>query len=333
MESLNFHNIKSEKAKAMLRYKKRQRLTMLFRFIEFCIFFTIISRFSIQLPLSTDYVKGFGVILFSPRFVFVLVNMIVIILFFKSGHSSAKDGSADNVNFDLSDEYKQKYSMNNEAYCEKQRKQTILVEEANCKQSRKQSILVEETNCEQSKKQSNLAERRLEKRIHPSHSENFLCLSHDEKKSRKIIIRSATVGCLKNIDTDNVKPAMITTSYPEANCEQSKKQNILVEETNSEQSKKQRKQSIVAERRLEKRIHRSHSEYSLCLPHDEKKPRKRMIRSATAGCLKNIDTDSVKPAMTTTSDELNSVEFRKTVEAFIARQQRLLKEEEFSIST
>ncbi|KAL3350745.1 hypothetical protein AABB24_023259 [Solanum stoloniferum] len=301
---------------------------MLFRFIVFCIFFTIISRFSIQLPLSTDYVKGFGVTLFSPRFVFVLVNIIVIILFFNSGHSSAKDGSADNVKFDLHDAYKQKYSTNNEAYSEKQRKQTILVEEANCEQSKKQSILVEE-----SKKQSNLAERRLEKRIHPSHLENFLCLSHDEKKTRKIIIRSATVGCLKNIDTDSVKPAMTTTSYPEANCEQSKKQSILVEETNSEQSKKQRKQSIVAERRLEKRIHRSHSEYSLCLPHDEKKPRKRMIRSATVRCLKNIDTDSVKPEMTTTSDGLNSVEFRKTVEAFIARQQRLLKEQEFSIST
>ncbi|KAH0732324.1 hypothetical protein KY285_003255 [Solanum tuberosum] len=266
-------------------------------FIVFCIFFTIISRFSIQLPISTDYVKGFGVTLISPRFVFVLVNIIVIILFFKSGHSSA----ADNVRFDL---YKQKYSMNNEACCEKQRKQTILVEEANCEQS----ILVEEANYEQSKKQRKLAERQLEKRIHPSHSENFLCLSHDEKKTRKIIIRSATVGCLKNIDTDSVKP---TTSYPEANCEQ----------------------SIVAERRLEKRIHRSHSENSLCLAHDEKKTRKRMMRSATVGCLKNIDTDSIKPAMTTTSDGLSSVEFRKTVEAFIARQQRLLKEEEFSIST
>ncbi|KAL3350744.1 hypothetical protein AABB24_023258 [Solanum stoloniferum] len=233
MESLNFHNIKSEKANAMLRYKKRQRVTMLFRFIEFCIFFVVISRFSTQ-KLPLNYFKGFDVTLISPRFVFVLVNAIVIILFFKSGHSSAKDSSMDNVKFDLYDEYTQKYSMNKEAYYEQSKKQ------------RKQSILVEETNCEQ------------------------------------------------------------------------------------------RKQSIVAERRLEKRIHRSHSENSLCLPHDEKKTRKRMIRSATVGCLKNIDTDSVKPAMTkmtTTSypeDGMSNVEFRKTIEAFIARQQRLLKEQEFS---
>ncbi|TMX05285.1 hypothetical protein EJD97_025130 [Solanum chilense] len=231
MESLNFHNIKLEKSNG----KKRQ--TMFFRLIEFCIFLAIISRFSIQLPLSTDYV---GVTLVSPRFVFVLVNTIVIILFFKSGHSSAINDSTDNVKMDLYDEYTQKYSMNNE----QSKKQSISVEEANCEQSKKQSISVEENNCEQSKKQSNLAERRLEKRIHRSHSVNSLCLGRDEKKSRK-----------------------------------------------------------------------------------------RMMRSATVGCLKNIDAESVKPAMTTTSDGLSSVEFRKTVEAFIARHQRLVKEEEFSIST
>ncbi|KAG5624968.1 hypothetical protein H5410_010186 [Solanum commersonii] len=215
MESLNFHNIKSEKANGMIRYKKRQRVTMLFRFIEFCIFFVVISRFSTQkLPLSTDYFKGFDVTLISPRFVFVLINALVIILFFISGHSSAKDGSMDNVKFDLYDEYTQKYSMNKEAYYE--------------------------------------------------------------------------------------------------------------------QSKKQRKKSIVAERRLEKRIHRSHSENSLCLLHDEKKTRKRMMRSATVGCLKNIDTDTVKPTTSYPEDGMSNVEFRKTIEAFIARQQRLLKEEEFS---
>ncbi|XP_049410129.1 uncharacterized protein LOC125873270 [Solanum stenotomum] len=212
MESLNFHNIKSEKANAMIRYKKRQRVTMLFRFIEFCIFFVVISRFSTQkLP---DYFKGFDVTLISPRFVFVLINAIVITLFFKSGHSSAKDGSMENVKLDLYDEYMQKYSMNKEAYYE--------------------------------------------------------------------------------------------------------------------QSKKQRKQSIVAERRLEKRIHRSHSENTLCLAHDEKKTRKRMMRSATVGCLKNIDTDTVKPTTSYPEDGMSNVEFRKTIEAFIARQQRLLKEEEFS---
>ncbi|XP_055814744.1 uncharacterized protein LOC129884474 [Solanum dulcamara] len=231
MESLNIHNIKVEKANAMLRYKKRQRVTTLFRFIEFCIFFAIISRF------STDYFKGLGVTLVSPRFVFVLGNAIVIILFLISGQSSAKDGSTNNVKIDMYDEYKQKCSMNKEAYCEQSKKQ------------RKQSIVVEKAYCEQ--------------------------------------------------------------------------------------SKKQRKQSILVERQLEKKIHRSHSDNSLSLSRDEKKPRKKLNRSATVRCREVIYTDSVKPTMmmTTTSypeDEMSNEEFRKTVENFIARQQRFLREEEFS---
>nr|XP_018629452.1 uncharacterized protein LOC104105539 isoform X4 [Nicotiana tomentosiformis] len=223
MESLNFHNIKMEKANAILRYKKRQRMTTLFRFIEFSIFLVIISRFSTQLPLtfklSTEYFKGLGVTLISPRFVFVLGNAIVIILFLKSGQSSAKDGSTNNVKIDLYDEYKQKCSMN--------------------------------------------------------------------------------------------------------------------KETHFEQSKKQRKQSILVERQVVKKIRRSHSENSISLSQDEKKPRRELIRSATVGCRKVINTDSVKPTMTITTtsypeDEMSGDEFRKTVENFIARQQRLLREEEFS---
>ncbi|KAH0783678.1 hypothetical protein KY290_003276 [Solanum tuberosum] len=200
MESLN---IKLEKANAMLRYKKRQRVTTLFRFIEFCVFFSIISRFSTQLPLnfnlSTDYFKGLGVTLISPRFVFVLGNIIVIILFFISGQSSTKDGSTNNVKIDMYDEFKQKCSMNKEIYCE---------------QSKKQSIALEEAYCEQSKKQRKLLERQLEKKIYRSHSDNSLSLSHDEKKPRKKLTRSATVRSRK---VDSVKPTMTktTTSYPE----------------------------------------------------------------------------------------------------------------------
>ncbi|KAG5624965.1 hypothetical protein H5410_010183 [Solanum commersonii] len=200
MESLN---IKLEKANAMLRYKKRQRVTTLFRFIEFCIFFAILSRFSAQLPLnfnlSTDYFKGLGVTLISPRFVFVLGNIIVIILFFISGQSST---TTNNVKIDMYDEFKQKCSMNKETYCV---------------QSKKQSIALEEAYCEQSKKQRKLLERRLEKKIHRSHSDNSLSLSHDEKKPRKKLTRSATVRSRKVINTDSVKPTMTktTTSYPE----------------------------------------------------------------------------------------------------------------------
>ncbi|XP_015084649.1 uncharacterized protein LOC107028110 [Solanum pennellii] len=234
MESLNIHNIKLEKANAMLRYKKRQRVTTLFRFIEFCIFFAIVSRFSTQLPLNF---KGLGVTLISPRFVFVLGNIIVIILFLISGQSSTKDASINNVKIDMYDEFKQKCLMNKDTYCEQSKKQ------------RKQSTGVQETCCEQ--------------------------------------------------------------------------------------SKKQRKQSTLLERQLEKKIHRSHSDNSLSLSVDEKRPRKKLTRSATLRSRKVINTDSIKPIMTKTTtsypeDEMSNEEFKKTVENFIARQQRFLREEEFS---
>ncbi|XP_015159773.1 uncharacterized protein [Solanum tuberosum] len=254
MESLNFHKIKLEKENAMLRYKKRQNVTILFRFIEFCIFFAIISRFSTRLPLSfklsIECFKGLGVTLISPRFVFVLGNTIVIILFLKSGHSS---GSTNNVKMDL---YEQKSSMN----YEKSKKQRKVVEKPYCEQS----ILVEKSYCEQSKKQG--------------------------KQS-----------------------ILVEKSYRE--------QSIAIEEAYCEQSKKQ---SILVQRQLVgKKLNRSHSESFTSLSHDEK-PRKELIRSATVGCLKVIRTDSVKLV----DDEMSSEEFRNTVEAFIARQQRFLREEE-----
>ncbi|KAK6805827.1 hypothetical protein RDI58_003612 [Solanum bulbocastanum] len=272
MESLNFHKVKLEKANGMLRYKKRQNVTILFRFIEFCIFFAIISRFSTRLPLtfklSIECFKGLGVALISPRFVFVLGNTIVIILFLKSGHSS---GSTNNVKMDLYDEYKQKCSMNN---YEKSKKQRKLVEKPYCEQSKKQgkqSILVEKSYCEQSKKQG--------------------------KQS-----------------------ILVEKSYREQSKKQGK-QSIAIEKAYCEQGKKQ---SILVQRQLvEKKLNRSHSESFTSLCHDEK-PRKELIRSATVGCLKVIRTDSIKLV----DDEMSSEEFRNTVEAFIARQQRFLREEE-----
>lgn len=116
-------------------------------------------------------------------------------------------------------------------------------------------------------------------------------------------------------------------------CEQSKKQSTGVQDTCCcEQSKKQR---TLLERQLEKKIHRSHSDNSLSLSLDEKKPRKKLTRSATLRSRKVINTDSIKPIMTKTTtsypeDEMSNEEFKKTVENFIARQQRFLREEEFS---
>ncbi|XP_010315310.1 uncharacterized protein [Solanum lycopersicum] len=310
MESLNFHKIKLEKANAMLRYKKRQNVTILFRFIEFCIFFAIISRFSTRFPLnfklSIECFKGLGVTLISPRFVFVLGNSIVIILFLKSGHSSGKDGSTDNVKMDLYDEYKQKCSMN----YEQTKKQSILAANTYCEQSKKQgkqSILVENAYYEQSKKQGKQS----------ILVENAYCEQRKKQGKQGILVENAYCEQSKKQSKQSI---LVENAYFEQSKKQGK-QSFLVENDYCEQSKKQRKQ--VQRQLVEKRLNRSHSESFTSISHGEK-PRKELIRSATVGCLKVIRTDNVKSV----EDEMSNEEFRNTVEAFIARQQRFLREEE-----
>ncbi|MCD7447098.1 hypothetical protein HAX54_023127 [Datura stramonium] len=99
MDSLNFQqNIKVEKNNVILRYKRPQIVTSLFRFIELYMFFFVISRFSAQLRPSVEYFKGLCITLISPLFVFLVGNAIVIILFLLKYYqpSSTKHGSTVN---------------------------------------------------------------------------------------------------------------------------------------------------------------------------------------------------------------------------------------------
>ncbi|KAK6120929.1 hypothetical protein DH2020_045330 [Rehmannia glutinosa] len=97
MDSFNYHDIRVEKANAISRYRKIQKITTLFRLVELFVFVIVVSRFSTQfalssLKLSGEYFRGITVTLISPRFVFLLGNAIVIVLFLKSGRFSAKNG-------------------------------------------------------------------------------------------------------------------------------------------------------------------------------------------------------------------------------------------------
>ncbi|KAK6121448.1 hypothetical protein DH2020_044808 [Rehmannia glutinosa] len=91
------HSLIVEKANAISRYRKIQTITTLFRLVELFVFVIVVSRFSSQfalpsLKLSGDYFRRITVTLISPRFVFLLGNAIVIVLFLKSGRFSAKNG-------------------------------------------------------------------------------------------------------------------------------------------------------------------------------------------------------------------------------------------------
>ena len=109
MDSFNTTNIRIEKAKAIKKHRKIQKIASLFRLIEIGAVLALISRFSIELPVavrnSSEYFKDLTVILVSPRFVFVLGNMIIITLFAKSGQFSGHHSNGKNPSSDLYDEF------------------------------------------------------------------------------------------------------------------------------------------------------------------------------------------------------------------------------------
>nr|GLL23641.1 uncharacterized protein LOC113726291 [Ipomoea trifida] len=185
MDLYNFQNIKAEKARAILRYRMMQKVTIVFRFVEFCIFLIVFSRFSVHLPpafkLSGDYFRGLSVALISPWFVFIVGNAIVIILFLKSGRSSGNNAPTDDGKADLYDEYVKKCAKDqsfqeDNGRIEKQRKQTSVC------------VSGEEVNPHtyQSKK----------RKINRSQSESWSVQRREEPS--KDLKRSVTVPCRKS---------------------------------------------------------------------------------------------------------------------------------------
>ncbi|XP_050365834.1 uncharacterized protein LOC126784411 [Argentina anserina] len=116
MDSINFYDIKAEKANAVLRYRQLRKIGNLFRLLEVFVVLLLISRLSLQLPNavmnSSFYFRDISGIMFSPRFVFVIGNIIVIILFAKSGGFSAKDSSSAGSGGDFYDEFVQNSEKN-----------------------------------------------------------------------------------------------------------------------------------------------------------------------------------------------------------------------------
>ncbi|CAH1450295.1 unnamed protein product [Lactuca virosa] len=103
---MNSVDLKLEKANAIFRFRKLQNLTNLFRFMEMFVFFVLISKLSYQLPfairVSAEHFRGVSFLIFSPRYVFVIGNVIILILLFKSRVTENGDL---NGNIDVYDEY------------------------------------------------------------------------------------------------------------------------------------------------------------------------------------------------------------------------------------
>ncbi|KAL9141591.1 hypothetical protein ABFS82_14G115100 [Erythranthe guttata] len=106
----NFQDIRVEKANAVLRYRRIRKITALFRFVELFVFLVTVSRFCSQFASSVklsagEYFSGISIALISPRFVFLVGNAIVIVLFFKSGRFSTNNNSGGEKTADFYDEY------------------------------------------------------------------------------------------------------------------------------------------------------------------------------------------------------------------------------------
>lgn len=243
------HNIKVEKVNAKLRYRRLQKITALFRLMELCIFFFIVSRFTTQLPIafkvSGEYFRGLSVMAVSPRFVFIIGNAIVIVLFLKSGQLSPKDGnlSTNSSKFDLYEEYVKN--------CEKNQ---IYIETESRSNNKKQ------------RKRSPFVSREVD---HPDSAHSDVSPTHSENEERKTKINRS--------HSENLK-----TLQPEEEEEEEK----------DDASQKLRRSLTVR--------------YRESVNYEEK--------SAAVGGY--------------AEDEMSGEEFRRAVEAFIARQQRFLREED-----
>ncbi|KAI9180385.1 hypothetical protein LWI28_004274 [Acer negundo] len=110
MDSFRINNIQVEKANAIMKHHRQLRkMANWFRLIEICVVLLVVSRFSSQLPLavknSGGYFRELTVFIVSPRFVFVVGNLIVITLFAKSGQFSSQDSPGKNSGSDLIKEF------------------------------------------------------------------------------------------------------------------------------------------------------------------------------------------------------------------------------------
>ncbi|PWA75840.1 hypothetical protein CTI12_AA239300 [Artemisia annua] len=110
MDIFDIHNVKVEKANAMLRYRRFRKIANLFRLIEVFLAVILSAWVSTRLPsvigMMSIYLRHALTIVVSPLFIFLISNAIVITLVVISGQLNGNgNGSAgSNAVTDLYDE-------------------------------------------------------------------------------------------------------------------------------------------------------------------------------------------------------------------------------------
>ncbi|XP_047326672.1 uncharacterized protein LOC124930364 [Impatiens glandulifera] len=95
MDSFGISNIHIEKSNPIFRYQTQKKIEALLRLFEMILLLLAVSSFSSHIPatlkISGDYFRSiFGIIL-SPQIVFLIGNIIVALLFMKSGFFSSSN--------------------------------------------------------------------------------------------------------------------------------------------------------------------------------------------------------------------------------------------------
>ncbi|ESQ31122.1 hypothetical protein EUTSA_v10004766mg [Eutrema salsugineum] len=103
MDSIDFDNVKAEKAKALRRFNRFRRIGRFFRAAEFCVailfVFWTFTRLPFAVQISREFLRRIAAVISTPLFVFLLGNCIVVVLLAKS--SDQTTGAAARAETDI----------------------------------------------------------------------------------------------------------------------------------------------------------------------------------------------------------------------------------------
>ncbi|MED6183476.1 hypothetical protein PIB30_038155 [Stylosanthes scabra] len=293
MDSFSFHNLQAEKANAILKNRKLRRITGMLRFLEVCVVLVLISRLSLRLPIavknSGEYFRDLSVFVNSPRFVFFVGNAIIITLFAQSGQFSGQGSRRNDSEEDLYHEFLENAT-------KKQRTQENLKNRARAKQG----IETEETveNIKNQEKEGIKTEDSIIK---------------NKRISRNMVKQEENSGILKRKEANFGLRSKGIDAGGKNKCDV-EKQNMETGEVNNclEVKKYRRCQTEI--------LHRRNRGGDLRRCETEKR-----IKAIEHGPTKEEEEEG---GGSYPEDNMSNEEFRRTIEAFIARQQRIRREEE-----
>ncbi|KAJ0639870.1 hypothetical protein HanLR1_Chr16g0608641 [Helianthus annuus] len=306
---MNSIDLRTEKANAIFRHQTNfQTITTLFRLIEICVFLVLISTFSSQLPfsvrISTDYFKQISFAGISPRFVFVIGNVIILTLLFKS---RAKENEDSLGKIDVYDE------------CVRRCQKSIV--------NRTTDVIVHDNYNNNNKK-----------KIYRSQSEKMMRFECNDSEKYRKLTRSVTdrrILKLKNIEFcagEKPSPEKVMSVESHRKLTRSVTDRRILTNVDGcggeKPSPEKVKRSPEICRKALPEISRSQSEKMMRVEFKESESERKLRRTVTEReMLRNDDSSSVPERNV---EELSSEAFRRTVEEFIARQQQSLRDEELA---